>query len=95
MPSKGRKGEKMEYGIISLIPVCIALILSFVTKDAFLSLLIGVIVGVIVLGQNVVTGFTGLLQNALGNGDFIWVLSIEVFIGILVAYFQKSGAIKS
>ena len=61
----------MEYGIISLIPVCIALILAFVTKDAFLSLLIGVIVGVIVLGQNVVTGFTGLLQNALGNGDFI------------------------
>ena len=53
------------------------------------------IVGVIVLGQNVVTGFTGLLQNALGNGNFIWVLSIKVFIGILVAYFQKSGAIKS
>lgn len=95
MPSKGRKGEKMEYGIISLVPVCIALILAFVTKDAFLSLLIGVIVGIVVLGQNAVTGFTGLLQNALGNGDFIWVLSIEVFIGILVAYFQKSGAIKA
>lgn len=85
----------MEYGIISLIPVCIALILAFVTKDALLSLLLGVVVGIVVLGQNVVTGFTGLLQSALGNGDFIWVLSIEVFIGILVAYFQKSGAIKT
>lgn len=85
----------MEYGIISLIPVCIALILAFWTKDALLSLLIGCLIGIIIMGQNIVTGFTGLLQTALGNADFIWVLGIEVFIGILVAYFQKSGAIKA
>lgn len=85
----------MEYGILSLVPVCIALILAFVTKDALLSLLIGCIIGIIVMGQNIVTGITGLFQNALGNADFIWVLCIEVFIGILVAYFQKSGAIKA
>ena len=85
----------MEYGILSLVPVCIALILAFVTKDALLSLLIGCIIGIIVMGQNIVTGITGLFQTALGNADFIWVLCIEVFIGILVAYFQKSGAIKA
>lgn len=85
----------MEYGILSLVPVCIALILAFVTKDALLSLLIGCIIGIIVMGQNIVTGVTGLFQSALGNADFIWVLCIEVFIGILVAYFQKSGAIKA
>ena len=85
----------MEYGILSLVPVCIALILAFATKDALLSLLIGCIIGVIITGQNIVTGITELFKTALGNGDFIWVLCIEVFIGILVAYFQKSGAIKS
>ncbi len=85
----------MEYGIISLVPVCIALVLAFWTRDALLSLLIGCIIGVIIMGQNVITGFTGLVQTALGNADFIWVLAIEVFIGILVAYFQKSGAIKA
>ena len=85
----------MEYGFLSLVPVCIALILAFVTKDALLSLLIGCIIGIIVMGQNIVTGITGLFQTALGNADFIWVLCIEVFIGILVAYFQKSGAIKA
>lgn len=85
----------MEYGIISLVPIVIALILSFVTRDALLSLLVGVILGVVITGQNIVTGFTGVLQNALGTPDFIWVLAIEVFIGILVAFFQKSGAIRA
>lgn len=72
----------MEYGILSLLPVCIALVLAFVTKDALVSILIGVLFGVIVSGQNIVTGFTGLLQSALGNADFIWILAIEVFVGI-------------
>ena len=85
----------MEYGIICLLPVTIALVLSFVTKDALLSLLIGCLAGILVTGENIVTGFTGLIQNALGNADFIWVLAIEVFIGILVAFFQKSGAIRA
>ena len=82
-------------GIISLLPVCVALILAFATRDALFSLLVGVILGVIVTGQNVVTGLTGTFQNALGNADFIWVLCIEVFIGIMVAFFQLSGAINA
>lgn len=90
-----RKELYMEYGILSLAPAFIALVLAFITRDALLSILIGVIVGIIITGQNVVTGFTGLIQEALGNADFMWVLAIEVFIGILVAYFQKSGAIKA
>ncbi len=42
----------MEYGILSLLPVCVALVLAFVTKDALLSILIGVLTGIIVSGQN-------------------------------------------
>ena len=84
-----------SFGILSLAPAGIALILAFVTRDALISILIGVVVGVIITGQNVVTGFTGIVQSALGNADFIWVIAIEVFIGIMVAYFQKSGAIKA
>ena len=38
----------MEYGILSLLPVCVALVLAFVTKDALLSILIGVLTGIIV-----------------------------------------------
>ncbi len=82
-----------SYGILSLLPAVVAVILAFVTKDAIFSLLIGIIVGIFVTGQNVLFGFTGLVQDALGNSDFIWVVCIEVFVGIMVAYFQKSGAI--
>ncbi len=83
----------MEYGFLSLAPALVALILAFITRDALFSLLIGVLVGVLVAGQNVLFGFSSLLQTALGNADFIWVLGIEVFIGMMVALFQKSGAI--
>ena len=85
----------MEYGILCLAPVVVALVLCFVTKDALLSILLGVIVGTVIMGQNPVFGLSSILQNALGNADFIWVAAIEVFIGIMVAYFQKSGAIKA
>lgn len=87
--------ETTTYGFIALIPIIVALILSFWTKDALLSLLVGCLLGVVIMGQNPVVGLSSLVQNALGNADFIWVLAIEVFIGILVAYFQKSGAIQS
>lgn len=85
----------MEIGILSVLPVCITLILAFATKDALVSILIGVLVGILVSGQNLVTGFTGVLQSALGNADFIWILAIEVFVGIVVAFFQKAGALEA
>lgn len=85
----------MEYGILSLAPALVALVLAFIIRDATISLLIGVLVGVIVIGENLLFGFSSLMQSALGNADFIWVLGIEVFIGIMVAFFQKSGAIET
>lgn len=80
-------------GILSLLPAVTAVILAFITRDAIFSLLIGIIVGIAVTGQNLLVGFSGLAQSALGTPDFIWVVCIEVFVGIMVAYFQKSGAI--
>lgn len=85
----------MDYGILSLAPAMIALILAFVTKNALFSILIGVEVGVIITGGNIVFGFSSLMQDALGNADFIWIIALEVFVGILVALFQKSGAIEA
>ena len=82
-----------NYGILSLAPAVVALILAFATRNALFSILIGVLVGVVITGQNIIMGFSGIMQSALGNADFIWVIGIEVFIGILVALFQKSGAI--
>ncbi|HCX62647.1 Na+/H+ antiporter NhaC family protein [Sedimentibacter sp.] len=85
----------MDYGILSLAPALVALILAFLTRDALFSILIGVLIGILVTGQNLLLGFTSILQSALGNADFIWVICIEVFIGMMVALFQKSGAIEA
>ncbi|MGE5677027.1 MAG: Na+/H+ antiporter NhaC family protein [Pseudomonadota bacterium] len=88
-------GDAVNYGVLSLFPALVALVLAFITREAIFSLLIGVLVGVLITGQNLLFGFTGMLQSALGNADFIWVISIEVFVGIMIAFFQKSGAIDS
>jgi len=85
----------LEPNILSLAPAVIALILAFLTRDALFSIITGVLVGVLISGQNLLFGFTGILQSALGNADFIWVVSIEIFIGIMVAFFMKSGAIRA
>lgn len=87
--------QAVNYGILSLFPALIALVLAFITREAIFSLLIGVLAGILITGQNILFGFTGMLQSALGNADFIWVISIEVFVGIMIAFFQKSGAIQS
>lgn len=85
----------MDYGILSLAPAFVALLLAFLTRDALFSLTVGILIGIVVTGQNLLFGFSNLLQSALGNADFIWIISIEVFIGMMIALFQKSGAIEA
>ena len=77
-----------NYGILSLAPALIAVILAFITREALFSILCGVLVGLLITGQDLLFGFTGIIQSALGNADFIWVIGIEVFIGIMVAFFH-------
>ena len=79
-------------GWISLIPVVIAIVLALITKNTIISLTIACIVGCFLAGKGI-WGFTDLLQSALGNEDFIWAALNILLFGVLVAYFEKSGAI--
>ena len=88
-------GSIAAKGIISLLPIVLALFLAFLTKDAVFSLVIGCIADVVVAGFDPATGFSKLFQHALGNGDFIWVLMIEVAIGIMIAFYLKAGVISA
>jgi len=87
--------EVTNYGIISLIPVFLTLFLAFKTKDAVFALIIGCISGVVISGVDPATGLSKLFQNALGNADFIWVMMIEVAIGIMIAFYFRVGAISA
>ena len=51
-----------NYGILSLAPALIAVILAFITREALFSILCGVLVGLLITGQDLLFGFTGSIQ---------------------------------
>ena len=85
--------EVVNMGFISIVPALLAIVLSFVTKNTIVALAVACIAGTTLSGQGIF-GFPDLLKNSLGNTDFSWVMLLNTFIGILVAYFQKTGAIQ-
>ncbi len=79
-------------GILSLLPVVIAIVLALITKNTVFSLALACIIGCFMAGKGV-WGFTDVLQSALGNGDFIWAALNILFFGVLCTYYEKSGAV--
>ena len=79
-------------GWISVIPVILAVVLAFVTRNTILSLAVACITGCFLAGKGIF-GFTDLIKTALGNEDFIWVVTINMMVAIMAAYFEKSGAV--
>jgi hypothetical protein len=77
---------------LSLAPVVLALVLAFWTKNAAFSLLVGCLVGGVIGGADPVTGLVGTFQQALGNPDFIWVMMIEVAVGVMIAFYLRAGS---
>lgn len=86
-------GEIAPKGFLSLLPVIISLLLAFTTKDAVFSLVIGCVIGVVIAGFDPFSGMSKLLQVSLGNADFIWVLMIEVAVGIMIAFYLRADVI--
>ena len=85
--------EATDYiGPLSLVPASVAILLAFITRNTVFSLAVACLAGVLVAGEGFL-GFPNLLVGALGNEDFSWILLLEFFIGILIAFFQRTGAI--
>ena len=80
-------------GWISLIPVALAITLALITRNTVVSLTIACVAGCFLAGKGI-WGFTDLIYTALGNTDFIWTAMCILMFGVLVAYFEKSGAIE-
>lgn len=80
-------------GWISIIPVGMAVVLAFLTRNTLVSLGTACILGCFLAGKGVF-GFTDLLKSSLGNEDFVWVITINIMVAVLAAYFEKSGAIQ-
>ncbi|MCT4605239.1 MAG: transporter [Marinisporobacter sp.] len=80
-------------GIISLLPATIAIILAFKTRNTVFSLAVAIFVGVLAAGKGLM-GFPAIMKTSLGTTSFAWILLLELFIGIVIAFFQRTGAIQ-
>ncbi|MDM8534286.1 Na+/H+ antiporter NhaC family protein [Clostridiaceae bacterium HSG29] len=80
-------------GIISLIPATIAIIMAFVTRNTIFSLFTAIFIGVMLMGEGLLA-FPKLIKTSIGTTNFAWILLLELFIGILIAFFQRTGAIQ-
>ena len=79
--------DLVNMGIISIIPAALAIACFTGTT------LVGVASGTPIV-ETLLLGFPTLLKENLGTTSFSWVMLLITFIGILVAYFQKTGAIQ-
>ena len=75
----------MEFGVLSLLPAVLAIILAIVTKQVLLSLGAGIILGALILnGFNPVDAFTDISSTLIGNvADGEWNTPIIVFCLLL------------
>ena len=84
----------MNATIWSILPPVIAIVLALITKEVYMSLLIGILSGALLYTQfNVITTIETTFQimgdKIGGNAD---ILIFLVLLGILVALITKSGA---
>ena len=79
---------------LALLPVLTVLLVSVLTKRALLGLFSGTIVGAVLLGG---WGFFDSLVSTFGaslsNETVHWLALVVVLFGILIAYFNASGAV--
>lgn len=86
--------ELETMGWISLLPAIIAIVLSFATKNTIVALLTAALVGTLAAGQGIM-GLPTLIKEAVGTTSFSWVMLLNLYISIIVAFFHKTGAIQA
>lgn len=94
-----------KYGVFTLLPPFIAILLAFVTKNVILSLFIGVFSGTFLIGLNdygiigaIVHGFLNIVNLILGSLSDSWNAGIILqclTIGGLIALITKMGGAKA
>lgn len=88
-----------NYGLLSLLPPLVAIVLCIATRQLVLSLFIGAFAGALVLcGGNPITGFVTTLQYATSTVADSWNAKILVFtlvLGGFIGLLGKSGGMQA
>lgn len=78
------------YGLISLLPVAVVIVMALVTKRTLESLVVGSFVGFIILtGGGFFTSWVGALSDVVGESA--WYILVFGVFGMVIALLEKSG----
>ena len=82
-----------NYGVVSLIPAAVVIILALWTMRVFEPLLLGALAGFIILGgpTGFFSAFVDAVYSVMMDGVTVWVILVCGLFGSLVALMEKSG----
>lgn len=82
------------FGVLSLLPVAVVIVLVFLTRRTAVSLLAGTVVGAVMLyGWGFPKPWLDVVYGVMGSDLWIWLVLVCGFFGSLVALFEASGGI--
>jgi len=84
------EGEQTHYGLLSLLPAIITLVLCFFTRNVILALFVGVVLGGFITGKyNILTEY---LIPSLGSSEYARILLVYLWaLGGLIGLWNKNG----
>lgn len=81
----------MEYGILTLVPILVVIVMSLLTKRILESLIVGTLVTYIIVdGTGFAQGWMDAFFTVASNRDHQWVLMVCAFFGSLIALLGAS-----
>ena len=86
-----------EYGIWSLLPPLLAIVLAIATRQVFVSLATGIWIGYVLIERSVLSGTMAALQaavNVFGDAGNTRVILFSLLVGSLIALVQRSGGVQ-
>lgn len=84
----------MEYGILSLLPVLTVLVVAISTKRTLMALFIGSVVGCVLIAKaGLFNAWLDYLYQSMADPNAEWLIVVTCLFGVLVALFEKSGAV--
>lgn len=85
------------YGLISLVPVLVVVVVALVTKRTFESILLGVVVGFLIAARGnpleTFNLFLDSLYTVMMDENTVWILLICGLLGSVVALMEKAGGV--
>ena len=87
--------QQIYFGVLSLIPPLIVVLVSILLRSSFEGLLIGCLAGFVMIdGWGFFDGFITSLYSVMSSEDTIWVILVCGLYGSIMALMIRSGGAK-